>query len=135
MHIGFLSSKHPPFDKRVFDKEAVSLQRAGFAVTHIAPGLGESICRDGIEIVLFSPPNSLIDRIRQIPRLYRLASKIDADCYHCNEVDSWFVGVLLKLFRRKKCVFDVHEHYPSTFAESRFPVWLRNVCPDLQNSD
>lgn len=41
--------------------------------------------------------------------------------YHCNEVDSWGVGVALKLLRKRRCIFDVHEHYPSTFAESRFP--------------
>ena len=131
MHIAFLSSKHPPYDKRVFDKEALSLRRAGFEVTHIAPGEGKSTTRDGVKIVLFSPPERLVDRIRQMPRLFRLASNVDADCYHCNEVDSWFVGVLLKIVRRKKCIFDVHEHYPSTFAEGRFPLWLRPVVANV----
>jgi len=131
MRVAFLSAKHPPLDKRVFDKEAVSLVHAGFKVTHIAPGEGKTFVKDGVEIILFPPPKRLIDRILQIPRLYRLAVRLDADCYHCNEVDSWVVGVLLKIFRRKFCVFDVHEHYPSTFAESRFPSWLRPYVINL----
>jgi glycosyltransferase involved in cell wall biosynthesis len=59
----------------------------------------------------------------QLRDLYRRAAQVDADCYHCNEMDSWFIGVLLKLTRGKRVVFDVHEHYPSTFSDSRFPQW------------
>lgn len=116
---------HPPRDKRVFDKEAVSLAQAGFEVVHLAPGEGECAHERGVEIMTYHRPKGIVGRMLQMPQLYRLAAKIDADCYHCNEVDSWFVGVLLKLTRRKKVIFDVHEYYPSTFAESRFPRWLR----------
>jgi glycosyltransferase involved in cell wall biosynthesis len=56
-----------------------------------------------------------------------LAVENDADVYHCNEVDSWFIGLLIKFFHGKRCVFDVHEHYPSTFAESRFPNWFQPI--------
>ena len=58
-------------------------------------------------------------------RLYRLAKAVDADAYHCNEVDSWAIGVLLRLTTGRKCLVDIHEHYPSTFAETRFPRWLQ----------
>ena len=61
----------------------------------------------------------------QLLMLYRMAREEDADVYHCNEADSWGVGVALRLLRGKRCVFDVHEHYPSTFAQSRFPIWLQ----------
>src|SRR5690606_13460748 len=44
---------------------------------------------------------------------------------HCNEVDSWVIGVAIRLLHGGKCVFDVHEHYPSTFAAGRFPPRLR----------
>lgn len=121
--ICFLSSKHPPLDKRVFDKEAVSLARAGFRVIHLAPGEAGEKLEQEVRIITYRPPRGIIGRILQIPRLYRAAANLSADCYHCNEVDSWLVGVLLKLFRHKQVVFDVHEHYPSTFAQSRFPGW------------
>lgn len=118
---------HTPRDKRVFDKEAVSLVQAGFEVAHLAPGEEGRIRERGVDLITYRPPQGIKDRLLQIPRLYRLAANIEAGCYHCNEVDSWLVGILLKIFRRKKIVFDVHEHYPSTFAESRFPRWLQPI--------
>ena len=131
MKICFLSSKHPPFDKRIFDKEAMALHRAGHEISHIAPHAASCADRSGIRIVVYPPPVGIMSRMLQIPRLYLLASKVDADAYHCNEVDSWFVGFLLKVFRGKLLVFDVHEHYPSTFAESRFPNWMRPLVEAL----
>lgn len=113
---------HPATDKRVFDKEAVSLQKAGFNVVHVCPGMQElSYVKDGIEIRQYSAQRGLWGRLRQLRKLYRLALYTEADAYHCNEVDSWAIGVCLRLFRGKKCVFDVHEDYPSTFSQSRFP--------------
>lgn len=125
MDVCFLSAKHPPMDKRVFDKEAVSLARAGFAVVHVAPGKKVPAKERGVEIRTYAEPSNLLDRVLQLPRLFRIASGIDAACYHCNEVDSWLVGVALKVARRKKVVFDVHEIYPEEFAESRFPPFAR----------
>ncbi|MBI3200136.1 MAG: glycosyltransferase [Myxococcales bacterium] len=125
--ICFLSSKHPPKDKRVFDKEAVSLAKAGFRVTHLAPGEATSAFESGVELRTYAPPARLVDRLSQLPRLFRLARSVDAACYHCNEVDSWLVGVALKLSTGAKVVFDVHEIYPAEFAESRFPTRLQPV--------
>lgn len=130
MKICLLSSMHPPNDKRVHDKEARSLAKAGFEVVHICPSAnaetdGQLRMVDGVGIRQYASRKGLCARIRQLGRLYRMAKAENADAYHCNEVDSWFVGVLLKIRRGKICVFDVHEHYPSTFAESRFPKFLQ----------
>lgn len=126
MKICFLSSMHPSRDKRVFDKEAVSLASIGYDVIHLCPGEEhESGVDRGVKVITFTRPSGIKDRLFQLFRLYRRAKTVDADVYHCNEVDSWFVGVLLKIFRNKLCVFDVHEHYPSTFSESRFPKWFQ----------
>lgn len=117
---------HPARDKRVFDKEAVSLAKAGFSVSHLCPGKpGEAGLERGVRILTYSRPAGIKGRLKQLLMLYRLAREEDADVYHCNEVDSWGVGVALRVLRGKRCVFDVHEHYPSTFAESRFPLRLR----------
>ena len=124
MDICFLSSAHPPFDKRVFDKEAVSLVNAGFEVVHLAPGeLSKTFQRDGIKIITFPKilGRSYLKRLFLIPNLYARAVKINASCFHCNEPDSWIVGILLKIFKGKKVIFDVHEHYPSRVAEKISP--------------
>lgn len=120
----FLSSMHPAYDKRVFDKEATSLARAGYAVTHLCFGPEEPEVRDGIVIDVEPRGKGLAARAGSLFRLYRRAKALDADIYHCNEVDSWLVGIFLKLFRRKIIIFDVHEHYPANIAEIHFPKML-----------
>jgi glycosyltransferase involved in cell wall biosynthesis len=112
-HVCFLSSEHPPFDKRVFHKEAKSLAAAGFRVVHLCPDDNdrhETI--DGISIVRYLRRKGKLGRLRGLRSLYRRASGIDAAVYHCNEPDSWVVGVALGLLRNKKVVFDCHEYYP-----------------------
>lgn len=134
-HICFLSAMHPARDKRVFDKEARSLSNAGFEVTHLCPGTDDQKgYHDGVEILTYQRPKNILGRLKQIYVLYQLAKEVDADAYHCNEVDSWGIGVALKILRKKKCVFDVHEHYPSTFAESRFPKWSRGFVAGFVRS-
>jgi glycosyltransferase involved in cell wall biosynthesis len=126
--ICFLSAMHPARDKRVFDKEAVYLAREGFSVSHLCPGeIRESGVVEGVKIITYPPPVGIKGRVKQLFKLYHLAKIENADAYHCNEVDSWVVGVLLKIFCKKYCVFDVHEHYPSAFAQSRFPRSLQPV--------
>ena len=123
--ICFLSSEHPPFDKRVFSKEARSLAAAGYGVIHLCPGDGTSTVVDGVCLRTYVRDRGWRARLVFLPQLYRLAAALDADCYHCNEVDSWFVGVTLRIRKSKRLVFDVHEHYPGMFAERFFPRFLQ----------
>jgi glycosyltransferase involved in cell wall biosynthesis len=125
MRICFLSSLHTPTDKRVFDKEAVSLAAAGFEVIHLAPGPKGLCVKDGVQILTYPSARGIWGRIWNGPKLFWQALRLKADCYHCNEVDSWMLGVALKVFLSCKVVFDAHEAYPEEFAESRFPKALR----------
>lgn len=125
MRICFLSSLHPPTDKRVFDKEAISLASAGFEVIHVAPGSAGDVTKSGVRILTQPSLRGIAGRILNGPRLFQRARKVNADCYHCNEVDSWIIGIGLKVVSRCKVVFDAHEAYPEGFAESRFPQILR----------
>lgn len=128
IRVAFISALHPPFDKRVFSKEARTLANRGLDVTHLAPGDGGSDSMvEGVRVVTYRGPKSLLQRVRQLPRLYQLAANLKADVYHCNEVDAWMVGVALRFFRGKVCIFDVHEHYPEDFAEMRFPKFFQPV--------
>jgi glycosyltransferase involved in cell wall biosynthesis len=132
MRVCFLSSMHAPLDKRVFAKEAVSLALSGFDVVHLAPdGSAGEWMHDTVRIATYERGHGWWKRVRQLPRLYRLAARQKADCYHCNEIDSWLVGALLKLSRRTLIVFDVHEHYPSDFTERLCPSLLRPIGPVL----
>lgn len=109
-------------------KEALSLAEAGFSVAHIAPDDEAGRFQDsGVEIITYRKGQGLVGRLARLPRLYRLAKALDAEYYHCNEVDSWLVGVALKLRYGKALIFDAHEEYPWTFAERRFPSPVRPV--------
>ena len=125
--ICFLSSMHPYDDKRVFEKEAKSLSNHGYSVIHIAPGDGTTFMHKGVEIRTFKKQNdmSVIKRILNLRNLYSYAKSTEADIFHCNEIDSWIIGLFLKFNINSKCIFDVHEHYPEEFAEVRFHKSLR----------
>lgn len=125
MRICFLSSMHPANDKRVHYKEAVTLARHGFDVVHVTPNAEASGMMDGVRIVRYAGRRGTKGRIAQLGTLYRLGAGVDADVYHCNEVDSWAVGVALKLLRGKRVIFDVHEINSSNFAERGFPKPVR----------
>lgn len=124
--ICFLSSEHHKFDKRIIGKEAAHLVEKGFEVFHVCPDTSSGkFSKDGVQYVTFERPKGLVARVINLFCLYRLAKETGASVIHCNEVDSWGVGVALRVLCGKRCVFDVHEHYPSTFAQSRFPIWLQ----------
>lgn len=126
MRICFLSLAHPSRDKRVFDKQAVSLAAAGHQVVHLAPGPEESReLERGVTLVTYSRHPGLVGRLRAMPALFARARRLGADCFHANEVDSWVLGALLKAVTGARLVFDVHEIYPAEFAESRFPPAAR----------
>lgn len=125
MRICFLSSLHTPTDKRVFDKEAVSLAAGGFEVIHVATGPESDLVNKGVRILTQPALRGIFGRILNGPRLFFRARRVRAECYHCNEVDSWIIGVLLKLTSGCKLVFDAHEAYPEGFAEARFPEMFR----------
>ena len=126
--ICFLSFSHIFDDTRIFHKEALSLVKAGYEVIHIAPAMDNrfSHFERGVHIELYPKTTGLWGRLTKSFELYKRAVRINADCYHCNEVESWIVGCLCKLFHsHKRIIFDVHEYYPGRFEESHFPKWSR----------
>ncbi|MBC8487337.1 MAG: glycosyltransferase [Bacteroidetes bacterium] len=127
MKICFLSSYHPPTDKRVFLKEAVTLVKEGFDVVHVAPGIGLSRVETGVLLYLYPLVKGLWGRVFNLNKLYRIAKLINADVYHCNEVDSWLIGIIIKMVYHKTVVFDVHEHYPSMLGYNRLPKFLQPI--------
>ena len=123
--ICFLSSAHPPLDKRVYEKEAKSLAFKNYKVIHLAPSSTDLIDDNIIEIRTFRPRTGLSGRLLNLTRLYAAASGLDANVYHCNEVDSLLIGLVLKFRKQSICIFDVHEHYPEEFSEYYAPKFLK----------
>jgi len=131
MKVCILNSVHPVSDTRVL-KIATTLSDTGHQVTILSPSVQVSSTNlqelEGrLKLVEVERPKgqfrpssglvaflkTLLSRLMVSIQLFRQGWQLKADVYHCNEVDSWLVGILLKILLRKRVVFDVHEYYPS----------------------
>lgn len=108
INVCILTSVHPPFDVRIFHKEAKSLVKAGYNVTLIAQHDREETV-DGVKIRNLRKPRNRIERMtRTVWSAYRKAVQIDADIYHFHDPE--LIPIALRLRRRgKRVIFDIHE--------------------------
>ena len=111
MNICMLTSTHTPFDTRIFHKEAKSLRKFGHHVTIIAPQVeSKTEQADGIKIVTIPRYSAKFLR-RSIAFFYLFweGLQIEADVYHCHDLDALLSGMLLKIVRGKEVIYDAHE--------------------------
>jgi glycosyltransferase involved in cell wall biosynthesis len=103
-----ISSVHPAFDTRIFYKECKTLAKAVYEVYFIVTYQKEEII-DGVYIIPLPERNGRFYRffVKDWLALFK-AIKVNADIYHFHDPELIFVGLILKLFR-KKVVYDVHE--------------------------
>jgi glycosyltransferase involved in cell wall biosynthesis len=116
-----LTTVHPPFDTRIFHKEAKSLAKAGYSVTLIARHDKEEII-DGVKIIpLKAPRNRIVRMTKTLLECYHKAVKVDADLYHFHDPELIFVGWLLKK-KGKKVIYDVHEDVSKDII-NKYWIW------------
>jgi len=123
-----LTTVHPPFDTRIFHKQAKTLVKAGYNVTLIVQYDKNEVV-DGVKIIALPKPRNRFTRIFGLTwRAFRLALRQKADIYHFHDPELLLVGVLLKLFTKGKVVYDVHEHYPNAIISKYWiPKFARSV--------
>ena len=112
MKVCILSSVHPCFDVRIFEKQARSLSQAGYEVTLAAIGNFEEEIVEGIRVLGLPQPRSRLLRPVNWWRLLRIALQEKADIYHFHDPDLLLPAGLIKLLTRRPIVYDVHENYP-----------------------
>jgi len=116
-----ITSVHPPFDTRIFHKEAKTLGCAGYDVTLIARYTRDETI-DGIRIVALPIPRNRFVRVFGLTwRTFRLALRQRADVYHVHDPELLPIGALLKLITRRKVIYDIHENVP---AQIRTKSWI-----------
>ncbi|MCL0034121.1 glycosyltransferase family 4 protein [Thermodesulfovibrionales bacterium] len=106
-----LTTAHPPFDTRIFHKQAKSLVKAGYDVTLIVRhDRAEAI--DGVRILpLEKPANRLTRMLKTTWQVWQKAVKQKASVYHFHDPELIPVGLFLKL-QGRKVIYDVHEDVP-----------------------
>jgi hypothetical protein len=129
--ICILTSVHPPFDTRIFHKEAKSLAKAGYDVTLIVQHDKDEVV-DGIRIVSLPSPKNRLERMtRTVWHVYRIALAENANLYHFHDPELILVGLLLRM-RGKRVIYDVHEDLPrQTMGKHYLPQYLKKPLAGL----
>lgn len=130
--VAILTSVHPPFDPRIFYREAVSAAAAGFEVTVLAPGAPRTV-RDGVRVA----PIPAVGRGRwarplRWPLLFVRALRMRADLYHFHDPELLPWGLLLKWTARRPVIYDSHEYFPESLESKHWiPRPLRRPASRL----
>jgi len=126
MKVVHLTTVHPPFDNRIFHKQAKTLVKAGYDVTLIVQHERDEVV-EGIKILALPQSQSRFRRIFFLTwRAFWLALRQKANVYHLHDPELIPVGLALKVLTRARVVYDVHEDYPQqVLSKGWLPAWLR----------
>jgi glycosyltransferase involved in cell wall biosynthesis len=132
MKVCILSSVHPCFDVRIFQKQARSLAEAGYQVTVVAIADFEEKVVDGIRVLGLPQPTSRLLRPVNWWRILRIALRERADIYHFHDPELLLPAGLIKALTRRPIVYDVHENYPQDILTKEWiPAPLRRLVSPL----
>lgn len=114
-----LSCNHSLLDDRIYWKEAFSLQKSGYDVTHIGIGADEQdyVTNEGIHIIQLKKDMDasflstiLVSSKSIYKKIFTTASALKADVYHIHDWQLNIIGKKLKkLFNKPKIVYDSHD--------------------------
>ncbi len=129
-----LTTVHPPFDVRIFHKEAKTLVKAGYDVTLIVQHERDEVV-DGVKIIALPKPRNRFTRIFGLTwRAFRLALRQRADMYHFHDPEFLPWGWLLQKITHKPVIYDVHEYYADSIRmKSWLPRTFRGMIASIFN--
>lgn len=124
-----ISTVHHPYDTRIYHKECLSLQKAGFDVSFITV-IDEAAIPDDAGIHMI-PLKRRRGRLRRMFlstwEAYRKAKRLEADCYHIHDPELLPAGWGLKT-KHNTVIYDVHEDYTTSIAQKTYiPKGFRKI--------
>src|SRR3989304_3146112 len=131
-----LTSVHPPFDTRIFYKQAQTLVKAGYQVGLIAQHDRDEI-KDGVNIIAIPQPKNRLERMFfTTMSLLKKALRQNAQVYHFHDPELIPVGLFLKLLG-KTVVYDIHENYKQKFLSKSWikpflRPWVSKIFSNLE---
>ena len=126
-----LTSVHPAYDTRIFEKECLSLVAAGYDVHLVAPAADSKRVR-GVTIVGVRPARGRLGRaILTTARVLARALRIRARVYHFHDPELIPAGILLRALG-KQVIYDAHEDVPADILDKQYlPRWTRAALARL----
>ncbi len=127
-----LTSVHPCFDVRIFQKQAISLAGAGYQVTLVAVADFEEKVVDQVRILGLRQSRSRGLRPLNWYRVLRIAVREQADVYHFHDPELLFVGSMIRALTKRPVIYDVHENYPQDILTKEWiPHGLRKAMSQI----
>jgi glycosyltransferase involved in cell wall biosynthesis len=125
-----ITTVHPVFDIRIFQKECLSLARAGYEVILVAPHERDEIV-EGVRIVAIPRyGNRFLRMTVGAAKAVRKARALNADVYHFHDPE--LLPWMAKLKRKSPVIYDVHENLPKALlTKGWIPNPLRNFISSL----
>ena len=118
-----ITSVHPRYDIRIFEKECKSLSKYYDVQLVVADGLENEI-KNGINIIDVGKEKNRFQRMLiSTWKIYKVLKTIDALVFHFHDPELIPVGILLK-FRGKKIIFDVHE---DIYEQIKTKDWVASI--------
>lgn len=122
-----ITTVHQPYDGRIYYKQCMSLAKAGYDVTLIAPKPDRKVNDHGlVKLLSIEKPKKEWKRLLHSFSVIKTARETKADLYHFHDPELLIAGIILRILTRKPVIFDAHEHYPNAIMSKKYlKKWLK----------
>lgn len=114
-----ITTVHRAEDVRVHGRIAATLAEAGFDSVVVAPG--EAWSADGVSVIGLGEAQNRIGRLRLIWRSLRVICRESFEVVQLHDPELLVLAPILRLHRRVRVIYDVHDDLSETLRERR---WL-----------